>query len=82
MVTYGDGPDVTIADFRYRSDLLAISFCLQETANEQSGEDERRVRPSRNSLATTGPNSSVKTATGKVLWGQSVENREGLRIGM
>jgi len=56
-------------------------FCLQEAANEQSGEDERRARLSRNSLPTTGPNSLVKTATGKVLWGQSVENREGLRIG-
>jgi hypothetical protein len=30
---------------------LAISFYLQEAAYEQSGEDERRVRLSRNSFA-------------------------------
>jgi hypothetical protein len=42
--------------------LLGNRFLLNKAANEQSGQDERGVRHSRNSLPTTGPISLVKIA--------------------
>jgi hypothetical protein len=47
---------------RYRRCFLATGFYLNKAANEQSGQDERGVRHSRNSLPTTGPISLVKIA--------------------
>jgi len=50
--------------FRYRPYLLATGFYFNETANEQSRQDERGMRHSRNSLPMTGPIRKIATNAG------------------